>query len=553
MYLASWLVRSKVLSSFSVFGAWAKCMGRPGSASSFSLISAPGCGYLIYLISPLCFHMRVITNPQIRIPTTQHYLITTCPIMDDSLAIDFTPRYRSDSVSSSSSSSLPPPPPHPRSRSPSPQPHDHHKLSVSSLRTTLGITSHTPHRHSYSGASDSKMSADPSSSSSLSTSVQERLFQKLLQSVLPSDFTLTNKDDVPGVKDPRSDDTRPAFSLTTMSHNFRRFNSRVGIVFIFQHRLLRLLSWKEPSHTLSLAAVYTFICLDPYLIFALPPIVILFFLMVPSFIARHPPAPNSIYTASGPAIAPPPEVRAVSEISKDFFRNLRDLQNSMDDFSLLHDKTIALIGPPTNFSDEKLSSAVFLVLFFASIAMFISANLLPWRFIFLVVGWTALALAHPKLRYVVFKTHNQHLLRQEKTVFEKVDSWVHNDFTLSTTPETREVEIFELQHRTSGGGYEPWLFSHTPYEPLSPARIADERPKGCRFFEDVKYPPGWEWSEGKWTLDLGSVMWVHERCLGGIEVEEEGERWVYDSEGEGRGEWRRRRWVRTVRRKYLES
>ncbi|KAF8244042.1 Pex24p-domain-containing protein [Wilcoxina mikolae CBS 423.85] len=478
--------------------------------------------------------------------------------MDDSLTIDFTPRYRSDSASSSSSS-LPLPPQHPpRSRSPSPRPHHHHILSGSSIRASLGIPSHTPHRRSYSGASDNKMSTDPSSSSSsLSTSVQERLFQKLLQSVLPTDHGLTDKDgEAPTIKDPRSDDGRPAFSLATMSHNFRRFNSRVGIVFIFQHQLFHLLSWREPSHTLSLAAVYTFICLDPYLIFALPPVVILLFLMVPTFIARHPPAPNSVYTASGPAIAPPPEVRAVSEISKDFFRNLRDLQNTMDDFSLLHDKTIALIGPPTNFSDEKLSSGVFLFLFFSSIAMFISANLLPWRFIFLVVGWTALALAHPNLRHVVIETHNQHFLSREKAVAETADSWIHDDITLSTTPETREVEIFELQHRTSGGGYEPWLFSRTPYEPLSPARIADERPKGCRFFEDVKCPPGWEWSEGKWTLDLGSVTWVHERCLGGVEVEEEGERWVYDSEGggvEGRGEWRRRRWVRAVRRRYLES
>ncbi|KAA8912021.1 integral peroxisomal membrane peroxin-domain-containing protein [Sphaerosporella brunnea] len=455
-----------------------------------------------------------------------------------SLAPDFPHgRERSSSVGSSS----------PHSRSPSPQ------RSSGRHGWTLGLVSHTPHRRSYSGASASA-APESNSNTSMSTSIQERVFQRMLQSVLPSDFALQEEDgSTPGAKDPRPDTReRPPFSLTTMSQNFRRFNSRIGIVFIFQHRVLRLLSWKTPSHTLSLALIYTFVCLDPYLIFALPATAALLFLMVPSFITRHPPAPNSVYTASGPAIAPPPEVRAVSEISKDFFRNLRDLQNTMDDFTVMHDKTIALIGPPTNFSDEKLSSGIFLILFFTSIALFISAHLLPWRLIFLVLGWTGLAFANPSLQRFVLDTHDEHLAPKEKHVALMADSWIHRDITLSTTPETREVEVFELQRRTPSGEYEPWLFSNSPYEPLSPARIAEERPKGTRFFEDVRVPPGWEWVEGKWTLDLGSTTWVAERCVVGVEVEEEGERWVFDHEHEGvHGEWRRRRWVRTVRRKYM--
>lgn len=114
--------------------------------------------------------------------------------------------------------------------------------------------------------------------------------------------------------------------------------------------------------------------------------------------------------------------------------------------------------------------------------------------------------------------------------------------------------MFELQRLARPGGeYESWIFSPTPYEPMSDARIAQERPKGTRFFEDVRCPPGWEWKDRKWTLDLGSTIWVGERYIGGVEIEEEGERWVYDRVGgeEGkRGEWRRRRWVRLVSRKY---
>lgn len=97
---------------------------------------------------------------------------------------------------------------------------------------------------------------------------------------------------------------------------------RVGIVFVFQHQLYRLLAWKEPTHTLSFLAVYSFVCLDPQLLAILPVVMVLLFIMVPAFIARHPPPPASIsgkiepYTAHGGAIAPPPEVKAVSEMSK---------------------------------------------------------------------------------------------------------------------------------------------------------------------------------------------------------------------------------------------
>lgn len=166
-----------------------------------------------------------------------------------------------------------------------------------------------------------------------------------------------------------------------------------------------------------------------------------------------------------------------------------------------------------------------------------------------------------------------------------------SDIELATAPETREVEIFELQHRAlhdEDGEYESYMFSPSPYSPLSPSRIAGDWPKGTAFFEDVQPPRGWRWSDKKWTLDLLSQEWVEERCVTGVEVEIEGERWVTDlhyevlsADEEGgsasgkpkkgkkkdrdserellkrvwesrrpsrKGEWRRRRWVRGVER-----
>ena len=135
---------------------------------------------------------------------------------------------------------------------------------------------------------------------------------------------------------------------------------------------------------------------------------------------------------------------------------------------------------------------------------------------------------------------------------------------MDAPPEKREVEIFELQRRIgyetfAAPEWEAWIFSPNAWEPTAPARIAGERVKGTRFFEDVQTPRGWEWDSKKWDVDLDSWNWVEERGVGSVEVEIEGERWVYDvdEEAEGdngvkrRGEWRRRRWIRTVRRKVL--
>ena len=123
------------------------------------------------------------------------------------------------------------------------------------------------------------------------------------------------------------------------------------------------------------------------------------------------------------------------------------------------------------------------------------------------------------------------------------------------------------------------MFSPTPYDPLSPQRISGDRPKGTRFFEDVAAPKGWEWEDKKWILDLASREWVEERMVQGVEVEVEGERWVSDlaadsvDEGETKpirklkigpgweeghgdaemGEWRRRRWIRLVRRQVINE
>ncbi|EXJ83117.1 hypothetical protein A1O1_06736 [Capronia coronata CBS 617.96] len=390
--------------------------------------------------------------------------------------------------------------------------------------------------------------------------LQDMLFSKLLQQVIPTEEV--DESDNASPVDRRSSKyvARPAFSLPVMTNNFRRFNARIGIVFVFQNRLIRLFTWRTPTHTLSFLATYTFVCLDPYILAVVPLAVALLFVMVPAFVSRHPPPPAQKTVSSttpyyqqaytGPAIAPAPTIKPASETSKDFFRNMRDLQNSMADFTTVHDTMVKNLAPATNFSNETFSSQLFLFLTILTTLSFITAHLLPWRLIFLVGGWGFTISSHPTAQEWLTKMQqqaekqppqapNDDKLQQQQYIngvpLPATPAALQSAFaalsqiTLSSTPETREVEIFELQHRplqssTSGSSgaaaeWQPHMFTASPYDPLSPARIAGDRPRGTRFFEDVVPPEGWEWASKKWELDLQPGEWVDERLIVGVEYD----------------------------------
>lgn len=450
-------------------------------------------------------------------------------------------------------------------------------------------------------------------------------FCRLLQQVIPNEDTDSENVSV----DKRSSEyvRRPAFSLPLMTNNFRRFNGRIGIVFVFQNRLIRLFTWRVPSHTLSFLAVYSFVCLDPYLLVIVPIAAVLLFIMVPAFLTRHPPPPSTsaslttqYYSINGPALAPPKTIKPASETSKDFFHNMRDLQNCMADFTNLHDALVAVVAPATNFSNEVFSSALFVYLSGLTVFLFLAAHLIPWRHIFLAGGASLVCAGHPKVQRTLLKIKRRAQEKAaaldaearkdpelaHKTIFGLPVPRTPSSFksavsglsaiTLDTAPQIREVEIFEIQHRHSEwdlrGDWEAHLFSPTPFDPLSPMRISGERVRGTRFFEDVNPPNGWVWESKKWELDLEAKEWVTERLITGVEFEVplEGEvvsteygGWVWDlprseseegakdtqKRGKGgsarkesrsdweertttgigqRGDWRRRRWVRMVKR-----
>lgn len=443
-----------------------------------------------------------------------------------------------------------------------------------------------------------KYSSSSNDSPATREAIKDRFFDRLFSRLVPEEDSGDLDSEIDAKKQEKIDRRsrkyveRPNFSLFVMNTNFRRFNARIGPAFVIQNRIIHLFTWQHPTATLSFLALYSMLCLKPHLLPVVPLVFVLFVIMIPSFLGRHPPSTNDPRLEpnfGGPAIEPPSRVKPAPEMSKDFMRNMRDLQNSMEDFSRLHDAANEWITPYTNFSDEGLSSTIFLFLFATANLLFLASRLIPWRAIALLAGCIATGLGHPSAQNILLSSRTLAQARSNlNSLSTHLRAWIEADIDLHDAAETRQVEIFELhKYHVHSDSWETWLFSPSPYDPLSPARIAGARAKGTQFFEDVLAPAGWVWKDKKWTLDLASREWVEERMITGVEIETEGERWVYDlpreeievmsspvgkggkgkkkgkeagqgkprsgwEEGTGleeRGDWRRRRWVRMVERK----
>lgn len=139
--------------------------------------------------------------------------------MDDSLLFGHDHGHRSRRNSTSSSDdgrgiSSPPPTP-----------------GLQDIKKSIAHRVHKHHRsrsHDSSNMNSTDNGGSSSSGGGGSSGMQERIFAKLMQQMLPSDYTLESYSEP---RDRRRDKNRPQFALTTMSSNFRRFNARYALTY----------------------------------------------------------------------------------------------------------------------------------------------------------------------------------------------------------------------------------------------------------------------------------------------------------------------------------
>lgn len=195
--------------------------------------------------------------------------------------------------------------------------------------------------------------------------------------------------------------------------------------------------------------IWSLICLQPQLVFVLPFVIALFGLLVPSFLQLHPPPPSNIPL--------PPDLDAWSTNTgqakefggtaegRDFLLNMRDIQNSMQDYIEAYDRLSKTITDYANFADEKKSSVTLFVCVMGTISSIIVAAYIPVRFIALVVGWIALASGHPHFNIIVARLRNASRRSQEKLIRE-IGRKVDNEYiSPESAPELRHVIVYEYR------------------------------------------------------------------------------------------------------------
>ena len=276
-----------------------------------------------------------------------------------------------------------------------------------------------------------------------SASIQEKVIASLLQSLVPADTRPRDR------KLPKEEHATP-LNLAQLTTNFRKFSSRIGIVFKVQEHFQRVYFWHNARETIGYGLIWTLICLQPVLLLVLPYVFAMAFLLVPSFLQLHPPPPSNIPL--------PPELDAWGSTGRakkfggtaegrDFLRNMRDIQNMMGDYVNGYDEMSRIINDYANFADEKKSSVTLVVCTALGLLTLLAGNYIQIRIGVLIGGWVALASGHPHFLPLAKKLQRAGRQTREKVVKEVAHRVDRQYIDPNKIPERKMVVVYEYRPR----------------------------------------------------------------------------------------------------------
>lgn len=400
---------------------------------------------------------------------------------------------------------------------------------------------------------------------SVSQSTQNLLTDKLVEKILYMALPASNEPSKNTIENRvQAGATRPGLSIPIMSRNFIQLNSRLGLPFMLFDEVIRIFNWTNPAYTMCILSFYSFLVLKPLPTLVSGPIIyILFGIMTPTYMEAHMPDPDSNFDnnpipARGPPLREPNIPGPVPELSREFILNLIDLQNHMTLYVASYDFLGNVLAKFAYFQNEKVSSAVFLAFLVISCINALTIDTLaiyiPWKLIFLSLGWLFAILLHPKLRdRVLASIYSEETRLRILTCTNKLERLINEQFDLYEPRDRKEASIFELQKfNEEDKTWENIGYSISDFTLFSQARI-EEIPASqvatASTLEEVKPPLEWEWlSNFDWSLDLDPIEWVSAEYIQYVDVDAE-TKWVYDVDLEGhRYKFRRRRWIRVCTR-----
>jgi hypothetical protein len=278
-----------------------------------------------------------------------------------------------------------------------------------------------------------------------------------------------------------------------------------------QSKIEDILAWRNYIETISVMIVFSLVSIDPNLLVPLPIFILLFALLIPSYQARHPPPPltlSDLPTEVSQPILPAPQLaKPAPELSRDFFMNMRDIQNSMDDFSNLYDLVRDWVIHLTTFKNEPLSSTILAFSTIAAIALILFLQYLPVRWFVLILGNATILSCHPAISKYITTTY---LTPEElERLKQKIDTFVQEDY-IPPPPINRiiyTVEIFEsrrLLPPVPPNHLPDWSDSY--FSPFPPQLI-----NATTKLASVSPPPGFKFAEEDWKVDEEKEKWARER------------------------------------------
>lgn len=223
--------------------------------------------------------------------------------------------------------------------------------------------------------------------------------------------------------------------------------------------------------------------------------------------------------------------------------NMRDLQNLTTD--LLNSLNLGMKNwySITGFENEVYTTLIFYGTISGIVFILTLGKYIPWRQIFIVTGWIALILCHPKSKkYIMVLTSKKGTKsKPSASLGKKQDAQIPEKKTTSSiiienSPQVRRVEIFELHTKNLTNNQ--WSFScytDSLFDSKDPSRASGQKPNGAKLLSKVIPPEEWKFDIGyanKWQIDRSPLEFLHFRGIDNLELnvqENETEGWIYDS------------------------
>ncbi|SCU99362.1 LADA_0H19262g1_1 [Lachancea dasiensis] len=367
------------------------------------------------------------------------------------------------------------------------------------------------------------------------------LLDKMISTILPEDFPEREQFTL-RVNDPVRK-KRQTLSATIFAHNLKVLTTKLGILFELQDCVIRLISWRNPSGTVTMLILLTMICFNPIYLAIIPLLYILYGLIVPAYIHRHPPhrtffLPRHTYgkslivsLASGgkkTSWHPSDDIKEYDynpgldqddiqrahhiKQSMEFVVNLRDLQNSMSAMVSLSRSMEKFIFGTAGFKDEHRSTALFLAGLGTLLLLWLISPLINWSIVSSVGLWSLMVTIHPKIRSKLARAVKREQMEKGKEVLIRAERY---DILLDEPPDVRFIELFEIYKR--GLMPKDWTFlkySSNVFDPQDPFRKAQTPPPGVDTLEEVQPPLTWSFdNNSKWEIDFDAAKWSRDRNL----------------------------------------